>query len=239
MKLKVFEKIQEIWKGKTSKKEQGIYFGVIIVGYTIISLISQSLFPVKYSILDFKISAQGSITSNPDGHILWNIGMIVMGLLLVPHMRYLNDGLKNSSPRFAEAINVLSITACIGFSFVGLFPREYPWLHSIPAAIALYGFYFSLNMYLLLLIDQKKNERQTVWPKSWSFVLIFIPLNVVVIGNVLRSLLPSKLWISQIDPRIYSYPPWQWSFLISIFLTFLGIFLILPNKKNQVELKTA
>lgn len=229
----MFKKIQEIWVGKSSKNEQGIYFGIILAGYTIVSWISQNLFPVKYSWLDFKISAQGGITSNPDGYILWNIGMILMGILLIPHMRYLYENLKDSSPRFAKAINILSITACIGFSFVGVFPREYILLHSIPAAIALYGFYFTLNMYFLLLIERKKNENQIKWSHSWSFVFLFIPLNIIVFGNFIRSLIPPEMWNPQLDPRIYSYPPWQWSFLISIFLTFLGLYLISPQKKDK------
>lgn len=235
--LKVLKKIQEIWAGSLSKKEQGIYFGVILIGYTVISLISQYLFPVKYSLLDFKISAQGGITSNPDGHILWNIGMILMGILLIPHVQYLSKNLKDSSPRFAKAITILSITACIGFSFVGVFPREYGLLHAIPAAIALYGFFISLNMYLLLLIEQKKNGNRILWPHSWSFITVFIPLNLIVLVNLIRALIPPEKWNSQIDPRFYTYPPWQWLFLSSIFLTFLGLYLITPLKEDPSDQK--
>ncbi len=227
---KLKKRMLELMSGKASKMMHGIYFGTILSGYVIISLIAQSLFPVDYSILDFKISAQGGITSNPEGHLLWNIGMIVMGILLIPHMLYLYENLKVSSPQFAQVVRLISISACVGFSFVGVFPREYPLPHSIPAAIALYGLFISLNLNLLLLIDRKKNFNSN-WPRSWGFVGIFIPMNIIVLSNIARSMIPQELWNAQIDPRYYAYPVWQWSMFMSFFFTMLTLYSIIPPSR--------
>ncbi len=63
----------------------GALFGIAAVAvYVVMGLISFSYYPDAYSPLHNAISELGVSSQNPSGHIFYNLGGILMGLLLIP-----------------------------------------------------------------------------------------------------------------------------------------------------------
>ena len=79
----------EVMKGKASKDHTRNYLLFIVGIFIAVCAYAQIVFPEPYSIFTNTISDQGGIISNPDGHKIWNLGLIVLGLFSIPHFLYL------------------------------------------------------------------------------------------------------------------------------------------------------
>lgn len=107
-------------------------------------IISYSLYPRAYSLLTNTISDLGSIEGNPRATILFGIGHVLSGVMLVPllvrlsHQIPKGNGIAWRSARFWGLI--LNGLGGLGFIFVGAFPLEFDTMHGIGAGCIFVGF---------------------------------------------------------------------------------------------------
>lgn len=219
--------------GLASKKIHGIYLFFIILILTLSCIIAQILYPDTYSMLDYHVSAQGGVYSNPQGHIYWNIGMIITGILLIPHMLYLHRSFSSTSPKISLISCIISIIACLSISLVGVFPGNFGLPHLIAGCTTFFGFIISFNLDGIILIERKlKFPNQ--WPQTWYYLLFYFFLNCSFIGALSLPEISFNLDKLPFDPRWLSFPIWEWALFISVFIWMIGFFILMPEPlKNK------
>ena len=148
----------EIMTGKSSPKNYRRYMLAIASIFLIVSVYAQLSFPETYSFLRNTISDQGSIMLNPDGHRLWNIGIILLGILTIPYLLFLYHVLKSLSEIFSLVSTVIGIISSVSVSFVGIFPLDFEISHLISARVAFIGIFLKANIDLVLLLLKNRSE---------------------------------------------------------------------------------
>ena len=149
----------------SSKKIHGIYLIFVILILTLSCVIAQMLYPVPYSMLDYHVSAQGSINANTQGYKYWNIGMIITGILLIPHMLYLHRSYSSTSPKISIISFIISIIACLSISLIGIFPGDLGLPHLIVGCSTFIGFFIAFNLDGIILM-KRKIQITNQWPQT-------------------------------------------------------------------------
>ncbi len=214
--------------GLASKKVHGIYLFIVILILTLSCIIAQILYPVTYSMLDYHVSAQGGINANPQGHIYWNIGMIITGILLIPHMLYLHRSFSSTSPKISIISCIISIIACLSISLIGIFPGDLGLPHLIVGCTTFFGFIIAFNLDGIILIERKQ-KFPNQWPQTWNYLLFYFFLNCSFIGALIIPEISLNLDKLPFDPRWLSFPIWEWTLFISVFIWMIGFFLLMPE----------
>lgn len=197
--------------GKFSQKFHRNYVSFLVLIFVLISVFAQIKFPEQYSIFIHTISKQGSIIFNPRGHQLWNTGVILIGILMIPHFLKLFRVFKPMSALISTISSGLGIISSISLSFVGIFPLDFHVPHFIFAGICFGGIFLTANLYLVLLIRRvirtKINAPPSIIPKIVFIGLIYLIFNV---GFLMLAI------TYQISGGIVAI--WEWFYFISIIL---------------------
>ena len=207
----------EVMKGKASIKHTRNYLLFIVTVFFAISIYAQIVFPEPYSIFRNTISDQGSIFLNPSGYKLWNLGMIILGILTIPHFLYLYNILKSLSVVFSILSTALGIVCSISLSFVGIFPLDFRTPHLVFAGICFIGIFIKANADLILFIIERKKQRKQKFNSR-------LP-NIIVIGiySVIFNISFFMLVITYlINDSIV--PFWEWVYFIAILVWMFGIY---------------
>ena len=215
-------------KGHGSPKTYGIYIMVLLIISLVFSLIAQSMFPVQYNILYHHVSQQGGLANNPDGHMFWNIMMIVTGVLYIPYVLHFYHSGKHISPTLFKFANMSAILACIGLSFVGVFPEDLGITHQIPASFAFFGFLIAADLYWLKL--SKFIKSQELWRK-----ILFHGVYTLINCSFLMILIQETLNFTPLRPETITpwlnFQVWEWFMAIGIFSWLYGLILLFPLDK--------
>ena len=206
----------EVMKGKASTKQTKNYLLFIVIIYFAISVYAQIVFTESYSIFRNTISDQGSLILNPDGYKIWNFGMIILGILTIPHFLYLYNLLKSLSVVISTISTALGIICSISLSFIGIFPMDFRTSHSIFAGICFIGIFIKANLDLILFIIERKKKREKSNSKLSNFIVIGI---FYAIFNA--SFLVMMITYSINDNIV---PFWEWAYFIAILVWMLGIY---------------
>ncbi|MHA1725926.1 MAG: hypothetical protein ACTSXH_14020 [Promethearchaeota archaeon] len=225
--------IIELLSGKAPKKIQAFYIFSILFFYLIITIISICLYPEQYSIFHH-VSNLGSKSANPNGYLLWNIGTVILGLLFIPHMLFIHNYFISLSPRLGILNCVFGIISSIGWSIVGIFREDFITAHFISASIAFIGLLITLNLDLIIILNDKSEFKNK---SHFRFILVhYILLNLIFLISVI---LPN---LDYFFPEIsfgsiwLSYPPWEWFYLTILLLLILNLFFLLPEKDKKKEI---
>ena len=207
----------EVMKGKASIKHTRNYLLFIVFVFFAISIYAQIVFPEPYSIFRNTISDQGGIILNPNGHKLWNFGIIFLGVLSIPHFLYLYRLLKSLSVVFSILSTALGILCSISMSFIGIFPLDFKVQHSIFAGICFIGIFIKANSDLILyIIKKKKQGEQKFNSRLPNFLMIgiyYVFFNVAFIMMAITSIINGKL-----------VPFWEWVYFIAILVWMFGMY---------------
>ena len=217
----------------SSKEIHGIYLIFVILILTLSCVIAQMLYPVPYSMLDYHVSAQGGINANTQGYKYWNIGMIITGILLIPHMLYLHRSYSSTSPKISIISFIISIIACLSISLIGIFPGDLGLPHLIVGCSTFIGFFIAFNLDGIILM-KRKIQIPNQWPQTWYYLLFYFFLNCSFIGALTIPEISFNFDKIPFDPRWLSFPIWEWDLFISVFIWMIGIFLLMPEPlKNK------
>ena len=221
------EIFKRIFRGRSSKKEHGIFLLLALSLLAILWLTAQLLFDGQYSPLNNTISNQGRTDYNPRGFVFFTIGCAVSGLLLIFHFIYLYH---NYSPTLKLIIIISTasgIVASVAFMFVGFIPGDINKpLHSFFARLAFSSFYVSAFSFFVVML--RKIQLKEAWPsikKVGIVYAIFIILLLLVI--IIPELDPlASLW--NLDERLFNWPIWQWTAFFNILIWLINVYLIIP-----------
>ncbi len=207
----------EVMKGKASIKHTRNYLLLIVILYFAISGYAQMVFPETYSIFRNTISDQGSIILNPNGAKLWNLAMIILGILSIPHFLYLYNLLKSLSVVLSIFSTTLGIICSISLSFIGIFPIDIRVPHLIFAGICFIGIFIKANIDLILLIIKRKKQREKKLHSK-------LP-NLIIVG-IFYAIFNAAFLMMVITYVINDtiVPFWEWVYFIAILVWMFGIY---------------
>lgn len=216
--------------GKAPKKIHAFYIFSILFFYLIITIISICLYPESYSIFNH-VSNLGSKTANPNGYLVWNIGTVFLGLLLIPHMIYIHKYFISSSPRLGALNCFLGIISSIGWSLIGIFREDFITAHFITASIAFIGLMITFDLDLIILVKNQSEFKNNV---HFRYIKVhYILLNLIFLISIIIPNLDFFFPDISFNSPWFSYPPWEWLFFTILLLFILNLFLLIPEKTKE------
>jgi Protein of unknown function (DUF998) len=217
--------------GKQTPKFMGIYIGCILLFYLLVIILAQSVFPEGYSLMNYTISTQGGIEDNPHGWWIYDIGVIIIGIVFIPFFTYIYQRLKPTTLLLSKFAYFFALVGSIGFALLGVFPHDFGFSHGIATGLAFGGFGASAFFTFFVLV--RKLFLKESWPTITGFIIVFGQLIVVVLlTTIIQNSEPLES-VEAIDPRIYNYPFSQWSMMISLAIWIIGIYII--SRKAEVK----
>ncbi|MHA1734737.1 MAG: DUF998 domain-containing protein, partial [Promethearchaeota archaeon] len=210
--------ITRVLAGGGTKRQQGALLAVVLAVFGFGTLYAQAVFPGRYSILENHVSDQGGIHDNPRGFLVFDTCVVATGILLVPFFLWLARRLLPTTPPLSYLAVTSGIIGSLGFSMVGAFPEDLGTIHEVAAGLAFGG--LGASAFFCFLIMARKMWLRDQWPKPWQFALLY---GQIVAVGVLAVLFQTKTVVG-VDPRLYSWPPWQWSLMLSLLAWLTGTF---------------
>ena len=206
----------EVMSGKSSPSNYRKYLLVVVGVFVTLCIYAQLSFPENYSIFTNTISDQGSRILNPTGSRLWNFGVILLGIFVIPYFLHIYHLLKSLSEIIALLSTGIGIMSSISLSFVGIYPLDIRLPHLISASVAFIGIFLKANLDLVLLLiknrkksPQHKVERQTNFIKIGIFYTIFDGAFAMMMITYLT------------NGSIVAF--WEWLYFFAIILWIFGI----------------
>ncbi len=200
--------------------------------YLIITFISICLYPEQYSIFNH-VSKLGSESANPNGYLLWNIGTVILGFFFIPHMLYIHNYFISLSPKLGVINCIFGIISSIGWSFVGIFREDFITAHFITASIAFIGLLITLDLDLIIILDNKSEFKNIL---QFKYILShYILLNLIFLISVILPNLDYFFPDISFNSPWLSYPPWEWLYFTILLLLILNLFFLIPEKAENAE----
>ncbi len=228
----MFHSLKAIIRGRASKKTQGVYLLFLITFCVVFFTISIIYYP-NYSIFRESVSSLGIPAENPQGHLYWSVGMMVLGLIFIPQLIYFYRALHPTAYKTSIISLCFSIFASIGLIGVGFFPEDTIYPHYTCAFIAFLGYFtsFCCNLYIL----NKKIKDKDTWPKRWQVFILYFQL----IGIMILFLAAFVVFGLYHFYRIYwislNLPFLEWAVFVSDLLYIIGLFLIIPIQATEMS----
>lgn len=205
----------------------GLYLITVFSFLGIMLLLSQLFYPGGYFFLDNYISDQGWVKNNPVGCWFFIIGASISGILLIPYVIYLYKHLMTTCKPLTHLFLISALIGCIGFSFVGLIPKDFPDPHDIAADLAFGG--LGVSAFLSLFILLRKVQKRESWPKFYQVFVIYSTMILVVsLALIFQNTNLNPLTLD-VDPRWTTWPPWQWINFFNVIFWLISLYLIIPD----------
>ena len=227
-------RLLELFQGKAPKKIHGWLLLFNVVFLFINFLLAQAFYPETYSILNNHISNQGGIARNPDGHLFFTIGAGTAGFLLIPHFLYLYHQLNDERANkdlLLKIATACGIIGCIAFSFVGFILVDIKVPHDQSANFAFGGLGISAVLFLFVLL-KKSTKNQIEISKQAIAIIYGISFSLVGLAVIFPNL-DFLATSTNIDPRWFSNPPWQWVSFFNVLFWILMVYLIIPGRNRS------
>lgn len=222
----------EILQGKAPPKVHRIYVIFLLSIFALICIIAQNLFPDSYSIFTNTISDQGCPLSNPNGYLLFNVGLILVGILMIPHFLYIFNVLRQIMPVFTSITIFFGIASSTGIILIGFFPQNIVPIHAIIAKFTFSAFFLHANgTFIILLLTREflKSFRN----RSKGLKIYLIVFNVTFIFLLIASLFKEYPPESpNVFQSIFTFSTWEWIHFLIIIGWLVGAFILV----NQIEL---
>jgi hypothetical protein len=209
-----------VLKGQGSKKTQGLFLVCIFAFFIVCLGITQLLFPGGYVWTERFISEEGNHVKNPVGWIFFTLGVCTSSVLLIPQSLYIYRHLQ-PKVLFLTRINLFFLlVGSVGLFIVGAISEEYPLPHNTGSAMAFGG--FGLGAFCSFLICFRRLFLKEPWPTWPQFLFLFSILLtmgiIVAVGMATHSASEAQRF--------------QWIGLWIIAIYYLGMYLIIPDKKK-------
>jgi len=201
---------------------------IIMLGSMLIAAIIWNISNVEqYSILKFAISDLGSFYRNP-GYIMFSIGLIIAGIIFIPHALYFYRCLKPDIELLSKISLLFFLISSVGITLVGVFPHDIYYLaHTIAAVMAFGGLVIATLFMTFPLL--KKLLRKAEWPSLKILILFLTPPVVIFISTAILIGLP---FINDLSNNIFSldslpdlWPLFEWLMMLSALYAVFGILL--------------
>ena len=194
-------------------RRRGARFCVAAIAvYVLCTCVSAFFLTKPFDPLGNWIGDLGSTAFNPQGAIIYNGGIILAGLLLVPFM--LSLAYWHIGPKWSRRMLIVAEAAglglCLGMVLLGLFPETAGGLHLHLSEFI----YFTLTLLIFLVnVALYRNVRYRWWHIPWLGLAAFLVNCVFIV-----------LYIAGVRPAMF--PVYLW---LSVYLAFFWIFLFCYN----------
>lgn len=193
----------------------GIWVYFLIGWITLWWLLAQLYFPNGYSVFNDFISAMGNPNKNPDGHLFFDVGTFIAGVLIIPFFYYLKAKLNVN--KFGLIYVIAGIIGCAGFMLVGCFPEYTSGYHEFAAIMAFGG--FSVSAFFLLIDLIRKKKWSTVVSIYWIYITLLIMMFIVpYISGIYKY--PYK------SGELFS-PLQEWIFMVNIVFWLINLYIFI------------
>ncbi len=214
--------------GRSPKKTYAISMSIIIIILIATNIYAILAYPTTYSFLRRSVSSLGNRYKNPDGHIIWSIGMCFAGIFLIPYVLFLYRKFRPIARITSIVSTSILILSCIGIFGVGIFSEDTGWIHYVFALIAFFLSFvgFSFNMYIF--IKSYKDKRG--WPKIWQIVMLYLITDLIMLGFLTAF---SMYWIYVFWDLFWFnplLPLWEWLLSGSYILHLYSLLFIIREK---------
>ncbi len=214
-----------IYRGQASKPTHIKYLLALIALFFIAVTVAVGFFPAPgYTPLNNHVSDMGGIARNPTVWWFFDASIIGIGILMIPQFVYLYRRLMPTTKWLTRLAMICGVVGCIGFSVLGMFPQDIPDPHDIAADLAFGG--LGLAAFLTMFILLRKKWVRESWPSWKAFLLVYGPLYITI---TLIIVMPNLDPVAGIDPRWFSWTPWQWTALLSVLYWLVIITFITPD----------
>lgn len=174
-----------------------IWTGILAVFIFLILLFTAYLmFPGQYTPLENWISDLGNMELNPQGAMIFNLGCILTGFVLIPFFISLSWLKRENCNKLLITTQIFGFIAAIFLIMVGIFPENYPPWHWIWSAL----FFITLLIFLVLVTILMWSHPLFPRPLAYyGFLVIVVDLYFITI-NIIPIWLPKPLleWLSVI-----------------------------------------
>jgi hypothetical membrane protein len=229
-------------KGESEKRVYLRTYFVTLIIFILTLIISFLLYPESenYSIITHDISSLGNPDESSTGHFIFRIGIVIGGLLIIPHAIYLRRFL---FPEY-KPLNILSILSLIIFSLglvmIGIFPESKPTYetHIIGAMMIIAGYFLSAFLMLPTLI--KKIKLRKVEALSSPFIsVIYLQILIVGLMIIIYIVVPTITnvnanYFSEMDNYPEKFEICEWFVLFSMNI-WLGCIVFTCSPKIKME----
>lgn len=223
-------KLKILFKGDFSLNYLKKYTGIVLLNFIIWIGISISVY-VNYDWISMDISYLGIYWYNPNGWVLFSIGMASSGILIIPIVSYIRNNINFENQKKVKRSCFFLYMACIGLIGLGAIPylggEVLLYIHYFNAGLAFIGLYLGVWILLLLMIRDENQKNRAIIP--------LIIIVVVIIGVILsQAIRISQGLPSKIPGNVFlSSSAWEWMLLVFIFIAI--IILIYTSKPTHVK----
>ena len=191
-------------------------------------------FPTPYSMLKYHISALGGFARNPDGNLIYNLGIFVIGIALLPHIKYLLKNLvqlKFFLPQLGRVLGGLGGLGCLGFSGLGVFPEDRGIPHMICALASFIGFIaLAIGIYLYSIRSAAARF------SAPSLAIFRIVTGFVIMATVAVIIMPNADILALrwgLPAAVFEFSPYEWMAMISIITWMVGFTGVIVSFSHQ------
>jgi hypothetical membrane protein len=217
-------RIKDFFSGKFSKDTLMRKISPIIVLSLVGSLaISWMLYP-NYDWTSMDISQLGHPTNNPNGWIIWEIGIAITGVIYIPITSFVRKKLLAMNGIILNIGSFLFYFAAIGMIGLGVIPNFddglFLAIHRFNAALAFGGMFLGLFFAEIPLLKDQK------W--RWKILPTGILTWGVIVGFGMTGII--RLSAPHLDlPWYFNFSFWEWFFLIALFMRYLIFVLLITS----------
>ncbi len=223
-----------IYKGRAPKNTYLKYLLIPVTLFLFAVIVAIGFYPAPgYTPLTNHVSDMGGIANNPSVWWFFDSSIITIGILMIPHFVYLYRRLMPTAKWLTRLAMFCGVVGCIGFSVLGMFPQDIETPHDWAANFA-FGGLGAAAFFTMFVLLRKKWVRAT-WPSWKAFLVLYGPLFVTITFVIM---MPNLDPIAGMDPRWFTWPPWQWTALLSVLYWIIIVAIIVPDlpKKQPVPL---
>lgn len=196
----------------------GVFLSLVMV-----SIIAQLNFPTRFNILTNTVSEQGSIHLNPVGGLIWRIGVIINGIIHIPHNLFVHKKISSINPLWSTISAISSIIAAVAFSFVGAIPVDYGFFHYLAATFAFVGYYVS-GILDFIIISSKSSPISDFMKNSKIALVFFIYFLFSGAGCLV-----SFIFSGNFEFSAMLFPILEWNYLMVICIWILSWIYLFPK----------
>jgi hypothetical membrane protein len=229
----------DIIKWLVGKDTKSIYvktLSIALIIFFVTLIYCAYVYPIPFSFNDIQISYLGE-RFNSEGYLVFSVGFIVVGLLMVPHCLFFLQKLLPDLKLLSQICVFLLMVSSIGLSLVGIFPADGIYsMHIVAAMGAIGGIAFSAILLIPVMI--KKYRSKTEENKAWNYKLILVIYAImfaVIIFGVIACAIPIIKELLAGTYIAHSYPPlWpitEWLIFFASVIFLFGAFFATPKNK--------
>ncbi len=198
-----------------------------IITYSVFIAFSWILYP-NYDWTSMFISDLGVPAQNPIGWIVWSVGHVLVGIMLIPIISYLRPRLVSINKKWATIGTLFLYLAPIGAIGLGVIP-QFPGeiiavLHVINASLLMGGLYLGVWILAIILFNITQVQKKSIPIICSAFGA---PIGFLTTQGIRLLIYPPESTI----PFYLTFSTWEWILLYGIFFACILLIYIVPEKK--------